>query len=79
MDCKNCDNFKHNFKPKVHPLDEMIDEFYEEVLRCDMREYAKKLRYESMKWLWEAMCDPFGYGSLEKYLKSKGKESWIID
>ena len=96
MKCEDCGNFKdkhpdvtcpdkqracQNFKPKAHPLDEIIEDIV--CTSCNGRSYAglkndlEKLRYESFIEGWKACNCDSAYSFPGEYLMANGLGNWI--
>ena len=67
-------------KPKVHPLDEMIDDISKASGGIGrVTSLSKKLRYESIKWAWETHDGYIRNTPLKTAMLRECKPEWIID
>ena len=80
-DAANC----RHFKAKLHPLDGMIEGFIAAghlslPTASEARSFAKKLRYDSIKWVNKQLREGKvgGYLTDEDMLHRLGHEDWIV-
>jgi len=74
-------------EPEVHPLDKMISDIISKELERtqifrgihDLSCGLKKLRYESMMWMFRITSPACVYPKIDDVLRKEGREDWIVE
>jgi len=82
LEKQKCSNCQHDFKPKVHLLNEITKDIEVKLMnwirdsdRVFLSEKLRELRYESIKWRHE-LTDKVN--PVDEVLKKEGHPDWIV-
>ena len=88
LEKQKCSNCQHDFKPKVHLLNEITKDIEVKLMnwirdsdRVFLSEKLRELRYESIKWALKKVEEKHGFVpyTADHHCQLAGHKDWIVE